>query len=378
MELDQRHRTTQRVTLIGAAVNCGLASLQIVFGVLGKSQALLADGIHTLSDLVTDFIVLYASRRSSREADKAHPYGHGRIETLASMLLGVILGMVGIGIGIRGVESILEPPQSGPEVITVFFAFIAIVAKEGLYRYTLNAARATHSAMLESNAWHHRSDALSSIVVLVGISAQLLGIAYMDAVAAIIVACMISWMGLRLTRNALSELIDTGLDLDLVEQVRTAMMANPSVVGVHNLRSRSMGGLGYIDAHIEVDPDLTVSEAHYIAHRIEHHVKKRFPKIIDVQIHIDPIDDKIRDSVLARLPDRQRIEQDLAQAWGGSDASASIQQTKLHYLDTLIEIDLVLPASMCSLEHQADIENLRQGASSLDYIGKVNIYYLVV
>ena len=376
MNLDDRHRTTQRVTLVGAGVNCLLAGLQIAFGLLGKSQALLADGIHTLSDLSTDFIVLYASRRASREADSDHPYGHGRIETLASMVLGVILGMVGIGIGIRGVESILGPPAENPEAITIVFAFIAIVAKEALYRYTLRAARATHSSMLESNAWHHRSDALSSIVVLIGISAQLMGMHYMDAVAAIIVACMISWIGLRLSRKALNELIDTGLDLDLVEQVRVAMQANPSVIGVHNLRSRSMGGLGYVDAHIEVDSDLTVSEAHYIAHRIEHHVKKRFPKIIDVHIHIDPLNDSIRDSVLARLPERQQIEQDLASAWSEVAESEQILQKKLHYLDTLIEIDLVLPASMCTQEHQAGIERLRRNARSLDYIGKVSIYFV--
>jgi cation diffusion facilitator family transporter len=376
MEIEQRHKTTQRVTLVGAAINCGLASLQITFGLLGKSQALLADGLHTLSDLSTDFIVLYASKRSAKEADNDHPYGHGRIETLASMLLGVILGMVGIGIGIRGVESIFSPQGVDPEAITIVFAGIAIVAKEGLYRYTIRAARATHSSLLESNAWHHRSDALSSIVVLIGISAQLMGAPYMDAVAAIIVACMISWIGLRLSRKALNELIDTGLDLELVEQVRNAMQANASVVGVHNLRSRSMGGLGYLDAHIEVDSDLTVSEAHYIAHRIEHQVMKRFPKIIDVQIHIDPLDDQIRESVLARLPERQQIEQDLAAAWSGVTESEMIQKTKLHYLDTLIEIDLVLPANMCTQAHQGGIERLRQGASSLDYVGKVNIYYL--
>ena len=376
MELEERHRITQRVTLTGAAVNCALASLQILFGLLGKSQALLADGIHTLSDLGTDFIVLYASRRSSKAADKDHPYGHGRIETLASLVLGAILGMVGIGIGIRGVESVLSPATTNPEAITIVFASLAIVAKEGLYHYTLRAARATHSTMLESNAWHHRSDALSSIVVVIGISAQLMGIPYMDAVAAIIVACMISWMGLRLGRKALNELIDTGLDLELIEQVRAAMQSNSSVIGVHNLRSRSMGGLGYLDAHIEVDSNLTVSEAHYIAHRIEHQVKKRFPKIIDVQIHIDPLDDKIRESVLARLPERQTIEQDLAQAWEGISESEQIQHTKLHYLDKLIEIDLVLPASMCTPRHEAGIARLKQGASDLDYVGTVNIYFV--
>ena len=149
----------------------------------------------------------------------------------------------------------------------------------------------------------------------------------------------------------------------------------PSVTGVHNLRSRSMGGLGYLDAHIEVDPDLTVSEAHYIAHRIEHRVKKAFPKIIDVQIHIDPLDDKIRESVLARLPDRQQIEQDLARVWSSIDASDLILQTKLHYLDELIGIDLVLPAQMHTAAHHAAIERLRAGASGLEYVGEVNIYY---
>ena len=376
MERAERHRITRRVTLTGAAVNCGLACLQIVFGVLGKSQALLADGIHTLSDLSSDFVVLYAASRSSKEADKDHPYGHGRIETLASMLLGAVLALVGIGIGIRGIDSIINPQTYTPEAITIVFAAIAIVAKEGLYHYTLRAARVTHSTLLESNAWHHRSDALSSIVVLIGISAQLLGVPYMDAVAAIIVACMIAWMGLRLGRKALDELIDTGLDLDLVDEVRGVMMSNASVMGIHNLRSRSMGGLGYVDAHIEVDPDLTVSEAHYIAHHIEYLVKKQFPKIIDVQIHIDPLDDNVRESVLARLPDRQSIEQDLEKAWEGVSESGHLVQTKLHYLDTLIEVDLILPVAMSAPEHSAGIARLKTGAGQLDYIGKVNVYYV--
>jgi cation diffusion facilitator family transporter len=376
MEIEQRHKITQRVTLTGAAVNCALASVQIIFGLLGKSQALLADGFHTLSDLSTDFIVLYASRRAAKAADEDHPYGHGRIETLASMLLGGILITVGVGIGLRGVDSILNPLRINPEAITIVFAMLAVVAKEGLYHYTLRAARKTHSSLLESNAWHHRSDALSSIVVVIGISAQLLGVPYMDALAAIVVAVMISLMGFRLGQKALYELIDTGLDIDLVRDVRQAMLGNASVVGIHNLRTRSMGGLGYIDAHIEVDPDLTVSEAHYIAHNIEYLVKKQFPQVIDVQIHIDPLDDAIKEAVLAGLPGRKVIEQDLQHAWEGIVESTQIIQTKLHYLDRLIEIDLVLPASMCTLEHATGIGRLQEAANSLDYIGKVNIYYV--
>lgn len=375
MKADGRGRATQRVTLVGAAVNCVLATLQISVGLLGKSQALLADGIHTASDLATDFIVLFAARRASKEADKSHPYGHARIETLASMLLGAILVVVGVGIGLRGLESIVSPPVTSPEVITVLFAFLAIVAKEGLYRYTLKAARAHHSNLLESNAWHHRSDALSSMVVVVGISAQLLGVPYMDAAAAIVVAAMIMVMGYRLGRRALDELIDAGLDFELVDEVREAMLADSSVVGIHNLRSRSMGGQGYVDAHIEVDSRLTVSEAHYIAHKLEHRVKTQFPKIVDVQIHIDPLDDGIKESVLAKLPERNAIEQDLARVWRGIAESEQVSQIKLHYLDRLIEIDLVLPGGLCNSEHQAAIEKLQNSTGSLDYIGKVNIYY---
>lgn len=376
MKLEQRQRVTRRVTLVGALVNCVLASLQITFGILGKSQALLADGLHTLSDLSTDFIVLYASKRAAKAADDDHPYGHGRIETLATMLLGLMLTAVGLGIGMRGVQSILEPVDSNPELITIAFALLAIVAKEGLYRYTLGAARSIHSTMLESNAWHHRSDALSSIVVVIGISAQVLGLRHMDAVAAIVVAAMIVLMGFRLGRNALSELIDTGLDFDLVDDLRAAMLGDKSVTGIHNLRTRSMGGLGYVDAHIEVDPDLTVSEAHYIAHKIEHRVKKQFPKIVDVQIHIDPLDDAVKESVLAKLPERAAIEADLEQAWAGNAVSADIEQIKLHYLDELIEIDLVLPFAKSRGDNEKAIKRLQDAALGLDYVGRVNLYYI--
>ena len=176
-------------------------------------------------------------------------------------------------------------------------------------------------------------------------------------------------------RKALYELIDTGLDADLIEDVQQAVLKDDSVVGIHNLRSRSMGGLGFIDAHIEVDSDLTVSEAHYIAHRIEYLVKKQFPSIADLQIHIDPLDDAIKESVLAGLPERSVIETDLQNAWTGISESSQVEQIKLHYLDRLIEIDIVLPVTMSTANHAAGITQLREQAGNLAYVGKVNIYY---
>ena len=376
MEPEQRHQVTRRVTLVGALVNAILALLQILSGIFGHSQALLADGIHTLSDLSTDFIILFASGRAAKAADEDHPYGHGRIETFATLMLSGILIMVAIGLAIRGIDSVINHRVGNPEAITLLFAGMVIAAKEGLYRYTIRAARKIHSSLLESNAWHHRSDALSSIIVLIGISAQLLGVPYMDAVAAIVVSIMISLIGFRLGRKALYELIDTSLDLELIEDIRQTMLSHHSVTGVHNLRSRSMGGLGYIDAHIEVESDLSVSEAHYIAHKIEQLVKKQFPQIIDLQAHIDPLDEKIKESVLARLPGRQRIEDDLQQLWQGVSGHQKINQIKLHYLDYQIEIDIILPVELHTAAYQDKIETLKNKALSLDYIGKVNIYYL--
>jgi cation diffusion facilitator family transporter len=374
MEADQRYRQTQRVTLVGALTNAVLASLQIVFGLVGKSQALLADGLHTLSDLSTDIIVLYASRRASKAADEDHPYGHGRIETLASMLLGGLLALVGIGIGWRGFEAVVDPQQTDPEAITIIFALLAIVAKESLYHYTIRAARAIHSSLLESNAWHHRSDAMSSIVVVVGISAQLAGIPYMDAAAAIIVAMMIFVMGLRLSRKALYELVDTALDATLVEKIQQTMTSSTSVEAVHSLRTRSMGGLGYVDAEILVNPRLTVSEAHFVAFQLEQLIKQEYSQIIDVQIHVDPLSESGHETVI-ELPPRARVEKDLALAWSKDGDSIEVSRFNLHYLHQGIELDLVLSNRFNQDEYAQQIEQLIQGAAGIEYIGKVNLYF---
>jgi len=374
MEIEQRHRVVKRVTITGAIVNCLLAASQIVFGIVGQSQALLADGFHTLSDLLSDFIVLFAVKQSSMAADDDHPYGHGRIETLATVLLGFLLVAAGFGIGYRGVNSIISSQQGNPELITLVFAALAIFAKEFLYRYTMHAAKKTHSSLLESNAWHHRSDALSSIVVLVGISSQLLGISYMDALAAIVVAIMIIFMGYRLTSKAFAELIDTGLDIELVTQVKSLIEGNESVHEIHSLRSRSMGGLGYVDAEIRVDRRLTVSEAHHIAFSLEKAIKTRFPKIIDVSIHVDPLTESGHDSV-TDLPARARTLEMLNSAWADLPCSEQIEQIHLHYLKSQIEVDIVLPGTLFASEYNKQIDRLVEQTGNLQHIGKVNIYF---
>ena len=374
MEAKQRQQIIKQVTIKGATINCLLAASQILFGTIGHSQALLADGFHTLSDLLSDFIVLFAVRQSSQIADEDHPYGHGRIETLSTVVLGVLLIGAGIGIGYRGFNSIAAAERANPELITLFFAALAIVSKEYLYRYTLKAAKQTHSSLLESNAWHHRSDALSSIIVVAGISTQLLGIPYMDAAAAIVVSIMIVLMGYRLTRNAFREFIDTSLDLKLVKRVNSLIESNESVREVHSLRSRSMGGLGYVDAEIRVDRRLTVSEAHYIAFSIEQQIKTSFPEIIDVSIHVDPLTESGHDSV-SELPARNEILRTLHSAWQEFPCAKLIDSIHLHYLQSQIEIVIVLPEALAHEQHRTEIEAMIAAAKDMAQVGKVNIYF---
>ena len=375
MKPKQRHQVTKTVTLIGALVNALLAFMQIVFGLLGHSQALLADGIHTLSDLGSDFIVLLATSQSAKTADKEHPFGHGRIETLASVFLGLILIGVGVGVGFRGITHIITPNHVVPDAFTLIFAIISILSKEGLYRYTLKASKRIHSTLLETNAWHHRSDALSSIVVLCGISAQILGVPYMDSFAAAIIALMISFMGYKLARKAFDELIDTSLDHELVSRIQNTVEGNVCVKALHSLRTRSMGGQGYIDAEIRVNPRLTVSEAHHIAFSLEQQIKTQFPQIIDVGIHVDPLTELDHDWV-TNLPSRQDILDQLMVQWAHVDCSARIQSIQLHYLNSQIEIDLVLPLALIDSHYQPQIDDLILQATKINFVGQVNVYFL--
>ncbi|MCP3688384.1 MAG: cation transporter [Gammaproteobacteria bacterium] len=374
MEIDHRHRVTKKVTLTGALVNALLALAQILSGLIGQSQALLADGIHTLSDLSSDFIVLYATRQSSRAADDEHPYGHGRIETLASLLLGVILISVGISLGIRGGLSIFSTGRPDPELITLFFAGLAIISKESLYRYTIKAARSIHSTLLESNALHHRSDALSSIVVVIGIAAQLAGIPHMDAAASAVVALMIMSMGYRLGRKSLNELIDSSLDESLVGEIRSLICKDKSIKAIHSLRTRSMGGLGYVDAELRVNPRLSVSEAHHIAFLLEQGIKQEFPSIIDVSIHIDPFNESDHEHV-SELPNREELLAELQDHWKSISSHSQISQINLHYLNHTIDIDIVFPLALCKNGHDEQTTQLINKTSEIDCIGQVSIFY---
>ena len=371
---DQRKKVIQKVTYTGILVNTLLALAQIISGVLAHSQALLADGLHTLADLVSDFIVLITAHHSAKEADDDHPYGHARIETLSSIFLGLALIAVALGMGYRGIQAFAQTETVQTETYALFFAFIAIFSKEFLYRYTIHAARKIKSTLLESNALHHRSDVFSSIVVVIGVGAQVAGIDHMDALAAIIISVMISLMGIHLIKKAFEELIDTSLDQQLVEKIKAHINKMSGVIAVHSLRSRSMGGLGFIDTEIRVNPRLSVSEAHYISLHIEKTVKKKFTEISDITVHIDPVAETEHEYIL-QLPRRSELLFKLYSAWESLENSEKIKNIHLHYLTRQIEVDIILPLEFGCDKKNTLAKELYERARNIPFVGDINIYY---
>jgi cation diffusion facilitator family transporter len=297
---EQRAAAATRSTWVSAVVNVLLSSTQIVVGVMAKSQGLVADGIHSLSDLVADFVVLFASHHAKKDADEDHPYGHQRFETAASLALGLLLLAVGIGMVWSALQK-LESPGSIPTAHTsaLWVALAAIGAKELLFRYMLKVAKAVKSSMLVANAWHARSDAASSLVVSIGLIGNLMGYPLLDPIAALIVGFMVAKMGWSFGWDALHDLMDRGLDEAEVQAIRDTLVASPGVLGVHDVRTRKMGDMVVVDAHIEVDALLSVEAGHNIAVAARQAVMQRH-RVLDLMTHVDPSQrpDKDHDSAI--------------------------------------------------------------------------------
>lgn len=367
----ERQAVSQSVTFVGALVNLVLSVAKIVFGWLGQSAALIADGIHSLSDLISDALVWFAAKHGSQEADEEHPYGHGRIETLATAALGGLLILVAIGLAIDAGSRMFHPDALlQPNFFALIVAGVSIAAKEWLYRYTLKAADSINSKLLRANAWHHRSDAVSSVVVVVGILGAMLGLPYMDALAAVVVAAMIGHIGWELVWGALNELVDAALEPEKVERLSDVIQAVEGVRAMHMLRTRRMGHEALADVHILVDPYVSVSEGHQISEFVRQTVIREFDEINDVTVHIDPEDDELAPSC-AGLPPREQVEEGLNELWQDDPAFAAIDDIRLHYLAGKIEVEVFLKLNaFTSLEAARDAsQRLKALGESLDYCG---------
>lgn len=355
LHFTEKQRVARKTTFVSIALNTVLMSVQIVIGVFAHSQALVADGIHSLADLVSDFVVLIANRHSSAAADTDHNYGHSRYETVASLFLGALLIAVGIGMLWRAGTRLADMTHiPAVHLSALAVAVVVLVSKEALFRYMLHEAQRVRSAMLIANAWHARSDAASSLVVALGIVGSLAGVRLLDPIAAAIVGFMVARMGWAFGWDALQDLSDRALDEAATADVRALLMATPGVRDVHELRTRKMGDYALIDAHVLVDPMISVSEGHYIAESARALVLKN-DHVLDALIHVDPENDAIAQTPM-NLPPRAKIVAEIDAAL--ADVGLKAATVNLHYLSTGLAIDVTLQADE-SESRDSDAQRLK-------------------
>jgi len=341
----------KRITIIGAAVNLVLSILKIFFGWLGQSHALIADGFHSLSDLISDVLVYYASHHSSLEADEKHPYGHARFETLATVILGGLLIAVSGAIIWDAIARAFSDAMLTHGWLVIGVAVLSILSKEVLYHLTMRTAKKTKSALLKANAWHHRSDAISSFVVLIGVGLQMSGYRYFDSIAALVVGLMVAKIGYDLLQDASKELVDTGLDTEVVEKISSIILSVDGVLAQHFLRTRKMGNNALVDVHILVDPMISISEGHLISETVRMKLIREIGTIGEVTVHIDPEDDELSSPSLA-LPLRNILLAKLKTAWEGIEEVKSIKRINLHYLEGRVIVEIELPLALCVSEEK--------------------------
>jgi len=374
---DERVRVSTRVTLLGVLVNLLLTVTKLLVGVMSHSQALVADGVHSLSDLVSDALVLVATNQANKAPDSSHPYGHQRIETAASMFLGFALLVTAViiawgAVGRLQVPGGVEPPG----VYALWVAAFSIIANEGLYRVTVRAADSVQSNLLRANAWHHRTDSISSVVVLIGLAGSMLGLPILDPVAAGAVAMMIAKVGWDFAWQSVRELTDTGLDRARIKGIRSIIKGVDGVEGMHMLRSRKLGSQALVDVHVIVSPEISVSEGHRIADRIRQQVLRQQDGIEDVLVHVDSEDDESQE-MGKFLPLRDQVERVVRAAIAATPVDQDKTDIVLHYEKDKIHLEFRLPVSAIGdLEHGQRLAHaLKTAVTDLPHLGRVQVSF---
>ncbi|MDE6235542.1 MAG: cation diffusion facilitator family transporter [Muribaculaceae bacterium] len=299
--MDVREKEIYKVTLIGSAVNAILIVLKFIAGFIGKSSAMVADAVHSLSDFISDVIVLIFVKIAGKPKDKTHDYGHGKFETLATMIIGILLIIAGIGLLINGVNNVIRSLHGEllerPTMLALIVAVIAIASKEWLYRYTVSNGKKLNSQAVIANAWHHRSDAVSSLGTLIGISgAMFLGDKWriLDPIAAIVVSIFIIKSGYDIVNPCISELLEASQPEDKENEIENLVTSVPGIEFIHNLRTRPIGNGIAVDLHAKMDGNLTLSEAHEKATAAEKAIRKEFGENSIINIHMEPFSGSVK------------------------------------------------------------------------------------
>ena len=287
----------RKVTWIGLFVNLALAAIKFAAGVFGRSQALVADAIHSLTDLTTDIAVIAGSHYWSRPPDENHPYGHRRLETLVSIFIGLALLAAGIGIGWKAISTLHEKHAVTPGWIAVGAALASIVCKESIYRWTAIVGRRVKSTALAANAWHHRTDAFSSLLVLVAVAGARVfpSWSFLDRLGAAVVSIFILHASIKIIWPGISELIDVGAPTETRKMIQAIALKNKDVLQVHDIRTRYISSSIQVDLHIVGEGLLTVREGHDIADDVKKRIIEEMPEVLDVIVHVDPPERAVRE-----------------------------------------------------------------------------------
>ena len=377
MQSNNRTKASQKVTIVGALIDFLLSIIKIILGFIGQSGALIADGVHSFSDLLTDWVTWYAAKLSGDAPDADHPYGHERFETVATLGLSIFLAIVGTIIIFEGFGRFSNPNELRHENWLIAAAVLSVLSKEALYWYTVKVARDINSDLLKANAWHHRTDAFSSIVVVIGIIGAANGYFFLDSVAAIIVGILIIYIGWQLGFEATKELVDTSIDQEDIKALRVALSEIKGVNSVHTLRTRKVGHKKSADVHVQVNPFLSVSEGHIISVSVERVAKGCIEELDDVTVHIDPENDEEKeDAPYKDLPERAQALKIVSQSLKLENVNYNIEKTQLHYLEGEILVDFFLSADYLKNQELNNIKSeLSAALEKLPDFGEVKVYF---
>lgn len=376
--LQQDTAHASKVTLVGALFDALLGVVKIITGLLGHSAALIADGVHSLSDLATDVVVLISIRLGGRAPDQNHPFGHRRIETLGTVILGLMLLAIALGLVWQNALFLWQGQDSTvPTWPVLLVAGLSFSIKEGLYWYTIKAAHALQSELLNANAWHSRSDAFSSIVVLLGAGGAMLGVWWLDAVAAVLVAVLIGMISLQLLAGSLAELIDTAIPEQQQQSYRQLIVQTDGIHAINSLRSRTSGGKVLLELKLEVAPRLTASEAHLLGTQVKQQLQQQFPEIGDILVHINSSASEVSSSLQA-LNIRPALTRAIDQLLHSYQLNSNDVELNLYY-QSPIQVDILLNAKAQQALHDVPQQQLEQQLQLLWPIAKtLNIrFYLL-
>jgi cation diffusion facilitator family transporter len=286
-----RKNPAMRVSAVSIAVNIVLSLMKLLAGIIGKSSAMVSDAIHSASDVFSTLIVIAGIRMASKKADREHPYGHERMECVASIILSMLLALVGLGIGVSGAKKIISGSYAElaiPGMLTLVAAVVSIAVKEWMFWYTRGVAKKINSGALMADAWHHRSDALSSVGSFVGILFSRIGFPVMDSVASVVISLCIIKAAYDIFKDGLDKMVDHSCDEATEADIRTAALAIPGVLGIDDLKTRLFGAKIYVDMEILVDGELTLRESHAIAEQVHNKIEQQFPDCKHCMIHVNP------------------------------------------------------------------------------------------